>query len=213
VKRIVKSLMTGPRRLGWTLLLLLPLLAGCRTVSLHVTEGVEPRAVWSVAVFPFDDTEADGSNTDYMIYGYTGAQGSGAIVGRILSDAFDANESFSVLSADKLRALMRQRSLAPSDLATVNDGQACEIGREFGVTMVVRGAVRHYHTAWLLFIPWACADLQIVALDPGVNTVLWTARVADRSHVRSELAMVQALARNVALRVAEKLVTPAQIAE
>lgn len=196
------------RLLAWCLLLAAPFIAGCRSVSMNVTEGVTPRPGWSVAVFPLDDTKANHMTGDYTVYGTIGAQGSGALIGRVVAEAFAAHERFESDSAEKLRLLMRRENFAPSGLATIDDGKACQFGREIGVNMLVRGAVRHYDTSWVLFVPRVSVDLEIVALDPELNRVLWSARASDSSHIRSERTMVESLAREVAKRVVEKLVAP-----
>jgi hypothetical protein len=199
---------SGFVRAVWAVCLLLPVIGGCRSVSLHVSDGIEPRPKWTVAVFPFDDRDAEHAAEDHLLFGSTGAQGSGVVVGRALAAALQCADGFDPVSDRATHDLMRRRGLAPPDLAALEDGAACEIGRALGADMLVRGSVRIYRTGWFLFLPRARVSLEIHALDPKVDQILWTARVSDCSHFNSEREMVETLAREVARDAASRLTPP-----
>lgn len=183
--------------------LLLALLAGagCRTFEVSLNTDAPLRPEWYVAVLPLDDSRAQHIAADHSLYGFTGAQGSGAVVSRCLARAFATQENFHCVGDSAFRTLMHDEKLTIRQIAALDDGQACDLGRKLKADMLVRGEVAVFRTTWFLFVPRSEVQLQIRGIDPSVSRVIWTAMVKDTSHVYSESELVATLSEQVAREV------------
>lgn len=179
--------------------------AGCRTVSITPPGAFQARDVWAVAVFPLNDMAATRAADDYTLYGTTGAQGSGPLVGRELAFAFAQQKRFRLIPENALLDLMQSEGLTLADLAHLPDEKAAELGRKLNADMVVTGKVTDYCTFWILFVPHSKVTLDLRGVDPQTNQSLWGAHVGESSCLRSEREMVRVLARDVAMEVHQGL--------
>lgn len=188
------------------LLLLLAVASGCRTCSVSMAEGIEPQSEWRVAVLPLDDSSSAPSAADYTLFGHVGAQGSGILVAQDLSAAFAQSPSFKVIPESEIRRIVHDNG--PPASGQMDDSLACQLGRSVKADLVITGRVHVYDTTWFLFIPRSRVRMELRGLAADVDRLLWTARLADCSHVRSEREMVLELAKGLVEKAAEGLALP-----
>ena len=155
----------------------LALTAGCAPLEVSVARDAPRRANWAVTVFPFDESPAKDGASDFTLYGYTGAQGSGSVVARETAHAFEAVPAFSTVDRDTFQAVLREAGLALKDLTGLDDPASCALAREMKAEMLVLGRVRSYRTSWFLFFHKAKTDLSFRGLDPTTGGELWQGRV------------------------------------
>jgi hypothetical protein len=200
-------------------------LVGCGgTFQVRVDRPVAQPAEWVVAVFPLDDSDANGTIQEYTVYGRTGAQGSGAMFARAISRAVGASGPFDgaqgrpesyrtgggFRSVDEtaLRNLMLDEKLTSAELSRLDDRRAGELGRKLGANLVVRGRVVAFDNSWYFFMPRATVRLELRGLDPATSETIWTATLGDSSMSRSEAALISKIAAQALRAVAEGVAAP-----
>jgi hypothetical protein len=186
-------------------------LAGCGgggTFQVRVDRQVAQPAEWAVAVFPLDDSAAEETTKEYVVYGRTGAQGSGAMFARGISRAVGASGRFRSIDEAALRNLMLGEKLASAELSRLDDRRAGELGRKLGANLVVRGKVAAFHKSWFLFVPRATVLLELRGLDPSTGETIWSATLGDSSASSSEAALISRIADDALRAIAEGIGAP-----
>jgi hypothetical protein len=187
-------------------------LAGCggggATFQLRTERQVVQPAQWVVAVFPLDDSGADGTIEEYTLYGHTGAQGSGAMFARGISRAVGASGPFRTIDETALRNLVLDEKLTSEEFSRLDDRRACELARKLGANLLVRGKVAGFHKSWYLFMPRATVLLELRGLDPATGETIWNATVGESSTSRSEAAVVPRISADALRAIAEGVGAP-----
>ena len=171
--------------------------AGCRSVNVRIAEDATQRASGTVAVFPLDDRRAENVATDFTVYGRTGGQGSGPVVSRQISRAFESCSDWRSVAQSDMTRMMREERLSLRDLAALDPDRACVLARRLKADVVVMGRVLTYRTSWFLFVPRSKVFFEARGLDTETCKEIWAATAGDSSFFRTESEIVDDLAERI----------------
>ena len=188
------------------LMMALLVFAGCG-MSATVQPGPVPPSGerWVVAVLALEETPALKGATESVIYGFTGAQGSGATTAREIASAFNEQPCFEAADYGDMRKALEEADLTSRDAASLDDAEACRIGLKSGADMVVTGRLLSRNTLWFLFLSRSRIAYELVGLDTRTCVPMWTARGYKKGLLTTEERLSRALARRMAHLVAERL--------
>ena len=183
--------------------------AGCGSVQVSVVSDVPLRAEWVVVVFPLDEAAAGRAVADFSLCGYTGAQGSGVLVAREVTAAFDSHTGLRDVGREALHRIIREEGLSLQDLAVLDEARACDLARRMKADMLVLGRVLCYRTSWFLFYSRTKVDLELRGLAPATGQALWRARMRRSAPFTSARRTTCAYAARLAAAIGDALCRPA----
>ena len=196
----------GPRRAGSVFVVLcLVTAAGCGSVQVSVVSDVPRRAEWVVVVFPLDEAVAERAAADFSLCGYTGAQGSGVLVAREVTVAFNAHTGLRAVGREALHRIIREERLSLQDLAALDEAKACDLARRMKADMLVLGRVLCYRTSWFLFYSRTKVDLELRGLAPATGQALWRARMRRSAPFTSGRHITHAHSARLAAAIGDAL--------
>jgi len=141
-------------------------------------------------------------------YGFTGAQGSGAVIARDVARAFESFPEFRRVESGALRRIMQADGLSIRELASLDPASACALGLRLEADMVVVGRVLACRTAWVLFVPRTTVGLELHGLDCRSGTRIWFARAERSGLLAAERKLTYAMCLDVASAIRKEVCSP-----
>ena len=189
-------------------MLCLLIAAGCSAVQVSAVGDVPQPAQWTVVVFPLEEKASTYAAADFLICGYTGAQGSGAVVAQALARAFDSEAGFAAVGRDVFHRAIREEGLALRDLPRMGEERTCALARKIKAEMVVLGRVLRYRTSWFLFCSKTSIRIELRGLKAATGEALWEGRARKSALFGSPGGMTRTVAERVVEEARKALRSP-----
>jgi len=160
------------KRYTAALVLLVPMLAGCRIAKVKVASDFPHEKIKKIVVLEFDHKVYKEEIVDKVSHGVSTSSNSGDIVADIVSADLEDWGRYEVVRRYKVREISRDKKIPEGELVYSLGLQA--VGKLFGVDAIVVGRVEAFEFGFVLMVASGKVDYTARCIDVETGQEIWS---------------------------------------